>query len=70
MGTESPDASGGGGDESTGEKAKITHEPVASFTRTDNFEEICTLLTFVISATLGFLSRISVRYAALPVLKL
>jgi hypothetical protein len=40
------------GGENTREKAKITHRPVASFTRTDNFEEICTLLTSVISAAL------------------
>src|ERR1700689_65902 len=43
-------AAGGG---NTRKKAKITHGPVASFTRTDNFEEICTLLTSVISAALS-----------------
>jgi hypothetical protein len=49
------------------ETAKITLEPVAFFTRTDNFDEICTLFTFVISAALSAsLSRIPVRYAALP----
>ena len=43
------------------------HEPAASLTRTDNFDEICTLFTSVISAGFfGFLSRILVRYATLP----
>jgi hypothetical protein len=51
IGTESPDASGGRGGENTREKA-TTHEPVASLTRTDNFEEICTLFTSVIPAAL------------------
>jgi hypothetical protein len=50
IGIESLDASGGRGGENTREPAKITHEPVAFLTRTDHFEEICTLLTSVISA--------------------
>ena len=59
---------GAAGDENTRGKAKTTHVPIASLSRTNNFEEIYTRLAFVMSAALSApLSRIVMRYAALPV---
>jgi hypothetical protein len=57
IGTESPFASGGGRRREYPGKANTTHVHFASLTRTDNFEEICTLLTFVISAALSAFCR-------------
>ena len=46
-------------------EAKITREAVAPFTRTEDFEEISTLLTVAILAGFRLLVANIVRYAAL-----